>query len=93
MIGNILKAAAAAAFVATAVHAYREGKTQGNYYGIPFDFRAPTVDRARERLWNPDDPRVITPPVFGVGWSINLYQAGLQMGLIQDQEDDGTPAA
>ena len=88
MIGNIVKVAAAAAFVATAVYAYREQKSHGRYYCIPFDFRIPTVDRALERLWNPDDPRVLTPPVFGAGWSINFYQAGLQMGLIQSAQDE-----
>ena len=88
MIGNIVKVAAAAAFVATAVYAYREQKSHGHYYGVPFDFRIPTVGRALERLWNPDDPRVLTPPVFGAGWSINFYQAGLQMGLIQSAQDE-----
>ena len=93
MIGKIVKVAAAAAFVATAVHAYREQKSNGRYYGIPFDFRIPTVDRALERLWNPEDPRVLTPPLFGAGWSINFYQAGLQMGLIQaDQADQAGQA-
>ena len=91
MIGKLLKVAATATLVATAVHAYREGQTHGTYHCIPFDFRFPTVDRVRERLWNPDDPRVITPTIFGAGWSVNLYQAGRQMGLIQDQENDGTP--
>ena len=44
MIGKIVQVAAAAAFVATAVHAYREQKSHGRYYCIPFDFRLPTVD-------------------------------------------------
>ena len=91
MLGKIIQVAAAAAFVATAVHAYREQKSHGRYYGVPFDFRIPTVDRALERIWNPDDPRVLTPPVFGAGWSINFYQAGLQMGLIQSEQDMEQP--
>ncbi len=41
---------------------------------VPYDFRPPTVERLRERLWNPDDPRIFTPHVWGVGWTINLYQ-------------------
>ena len=87
MLGKLVKVAAAAAFVATAVYAYREQKTHGRFYGIPFEYRIPTVDSALERLWNPDDPRVLTPPVFGAGWSINFYQAGLQMGLIEPVQD------
>ena len=89
MFGKIVQVTIVAAFAATAVHAYREGKSHGRYYGIPFDFRVPTIDRVRQRMWNPDDPRVITPTVFGAGWSINLYQAGCDMGLIQsDQRRD-----
>ena len=41
---------------------------------IPYDFRPLTPARVRERWWNPDDPRLFTPHVFGVGWSVNLYR-------------------
>jgi hypothetical protein len=41
---------------------------------VPYDFRPPTVERLRERLWNPNDPRIFTPHVWGVGWTINFYQ-------------------
>ena len=92
MIGNLIKVAVTAAFVATAVYAYRERKTHGVFYGIPFDYRVPTPERIRERLWNPDDPRVLTPMVFGAGWSINFYQAGVDMGLI-DPADAAQPPA
>jgi hypothetical protein len=44
----------------------------GNILGMPYDFRMPTLGRIRERMWNPDDPRVITPRVFGAGWTINF---------------------
>jgi hypothetical protein len=39
---------------------------------VPYDFRVPTIERARSRWWNPDDPRLFVPNVFGVGWTINL---------------------
>ena len=42
---------------------------------FPYDFRIPTIDRFIKRWWNPDDERIFTPNTFGVGWSINLYQA------------------
>jgi hypothetical protein len=38
---------------------------------IPYDFRRPTGLRVRERMWNPRDPRLIVPSVFGVGWTLN----------------------
>jgi hypothetical protein len=39
---------------------------------VPYDLRMPTVARFRERLWAPDDFRVFTPQVFGVGWTLNI---------------------
>ncbi|WP_125776064.1 hypothetical protein [Antribacter gilvus] len=38
---------------------------------VPYDFRMPTLARARERLWNPDAEHVVGPRVFGVGWAVN----------------------
>ncbi len=43
---------------------------------VPYDFRPPTFERLRDALWNPSDPRLFVPTVFGVGWSINLAQLG-----------------
>lgn len=43
---------------------------------VPYDFRAPTFERARSRWWNPDDPRWFVPQVFGVGWTVNLARLG-----------------
>lgn len=45
---------------------------EGDVFGVPYDFRPPTTDRLMLRWWNPDDGRVFTPHVFGVGWSVNL---------------------
>ncbi len=47
----------------------------GSILIFPYDFRVPTVDRVLQRWWNPEDERILTPDVFGVGWSINLFQA------------------
>ncbi len=44
----------------------------GTILGVPYDIRRPTMERFRERMWNPDDPRIIVPRVFGAGWDINL---------------------
>ena len=38
---------------------------------IPYDFRIPTPERVRARLWDPEGD-VISPQVFGVGWSVNI---------------------
>jgi len=46
---------------------------QGTIVGIPYDFRIPTIERIREKVWNKDTTSIITPQLFGVGWSINFY--------------------
>ncbi len=40
---------------------------------VPYDFRWPTLERLREAYWNPDEPRIFTDRVLGVGWAINFY--------------------
>jgi hypothetical protein len=37
----------------------------GDILGIPYDLRLPTLARMRERMWNPEDPRIMVPRVFG----------------------------
>ena len=46
---------------------------QGKIMGIPYDFRWPTVERIREKVWNKNTSRILVPHVFGVGWTINFY--------------------
>jgi Family of unknown function (DUF5808) len=46
----------------------------GSIIGVPYDFRRPTLQRFKERVWNPNDNRIFTPHVFGVGWTLNLYR-------------------
>lgn len=63
---------------------------QGNLFGlIPYDFRTPTLDRTRERLWDPGEERFLVPTLFGVGRTVNLrsaprhpFQAGLLLSLV-----------
>jgi hypothetical protein len=44
----------------------------GTFLGMPYDWRKPTVARAKQRLWNPDEPRLFVPRVFGMGWDVNF---------------------
>ncbi|MGA2432914.1 MAG: DUF5808 domain-containing protein [Acidimicrobiales bacterium] len=41
--------------------------------GVPYDWRRPTVARAKSRMWNAEDPRMFPPKSFGAGWTINFY--------------------
>lgn len=72
--------------VATLVYAIKTKQSHGKFVGVPFEFRFPTIKRVRERWWNPDDSRIFTEHVFGVGWSLNLYQVSKKLGIISDEE-------
>lgn len=70
-------AAVAAVLAASAlVRELRQPSSQRSWHGriagVPYDFRPPTLERVRQRWWNPDDPRLLTDRVFGLGWAINL---------------------
>jgi hypothetical protein len=45
------------------------------WHVVPYDFRLPTWARVRERMWAPDKPGILSPQVFGVGWTVNLGRA------------------
>ncbi len=82
--------------VATIVYAFRTKQSHGSFMKVPFEFRVPTTRRFKNRFWNADDPRLFTPHVFGIGWSLNLYQvrkrlqgAQRQTRLTQPPRSDG----
>ena len=52
-----------------------EREWHGSIGPVPYDLRVPTLARARERWWSPDDPRLVQPAVFGVGWTLNVGRA------------------
>jgi hypothetical protein len=41
---------------------------------VPYDFRAPSLERLMNRYWNRYDTRILMPTLFGVGWAINFRQ-------------------
>jgi hypothetical protein len=55
----------------------------GTYYGVPYDWRLPTIALLRERFWNPGDSRILTPKVFGWGWPINVAAIARKLGLLK----------
>jgi hypothetical protein len=44
---------------------------------VPYDFRPPTWQRVRDAYWNPDDERLFSDRVFGIGWAINMHRASV----------------
>ena len=52
------------------------------HFSVPYDFRPPTGERWREAYWNPDDDRIFTDKICGVGWAINFYALLRRIGLL-----------
>jgi hypothetical protein len=74
LLGAAAGIALIAAALGTELRKPRDARTwNGRLLGlVPYDFRKPTLQRVKARWWNPGDARLLTPRVFGVGWSINL---------------------
>jgi hypothetical protein len=58
-------------------------KKEGTFLGIPYDWRWPTLELFKKRVWNRYDRRIFTPKVFGWGWSINLYEVLRRLGVFR----------
>lgn len=75
---NMLFATAALGLVGLAINQQLqrppdERTWQGSVFGLPYDFRFPTLERVQSTLWNKDNPQLLVPKMFGVGWDINFY--------------------
>ncbi len=56
-------------------HADQDGRRAlRRFWRLPYDWRRPTIARLRERAWNPDDLRVLTPKAYGWGLGVNFYR-------------------
>jgi uncharacterized membrane protein len=53
---------------------------------MPYDFRGLSTERIAERLWNPADPRVFVPRLFGVGWTLNFGALAVKLGLMRPDD-------
>ena len=64
--------------------------SHGKIFGlVPYDFRAPSLRRARGTFWNPKERRFLVLTFFGVDSTVNLrnayrhpFQVFLFVGLI-----------
>lgn len=59
---------------------------QGRVLGVPYDFRGATTQRLSERIWNPADPRIFMPRLFGVGWTVNFGALAVKLGLLRPDD-------
>ena len=39
---------------------------------VPYDLRPPALAQMARTYWDPNDPRVLTGRVSGIGWGVNL---------------------
>lgn len=46
---------------------------RGRLLGLPYDLGRPDRARIRASGWNPDDPRLFTPKVWGWGLTANVF--------------------
>lgn len=66
-------------------------KGTGTILGVPYDITKPTVSKLANRLWNPTDPRIFVPRVFGVGWDINFGAVAVKLGLLRPDDESESP--
>ncbi|MDP9070524.1 MAG: hypothetical protein M3N68_04435 [Actinomycetota bacterium] len=76
-LGLVLQVAGLGLAVAAVVKELRTPPDERRWHGtvagvVPYDFRLPTLARVRSTVWNPEADRLLGPPVFGVGWTLNV---------------------
>jgi hypothetical protein len=77
---KLITVAAIALTAAAVVKELRTPESDRKWHGkiasvVPYELRVPTLERARERLWDPNAKNLVGPRVFGVGWSVNAGKA------------------
>ncbi|MDQ2951335.1 MAG: hypothetical protein M3R54_03635 [Chloroflexota bacterium] len=95
---DLLKLVRTLAWVALVGAIYQELKKQpeertwhGRVAGtVPYDFRVPTLDKLREAYWDPENDRVFSDRVFGVGWAVNIPVAVRKISEIVSQYADAS---
>lgn len=74
---------AAATSVATS-----EPPGAGTVLGMPYELRVPTASRVAMRWWDPTNPRIFVPRVWGIGWDVNFGAVAVKLGLIRPDDED-----
>lgn len=76
---RLIKIAAFGVFVAAITQEMAKPEEERTWRGkvgfVPYDFNPPTWQRLQDAYWNPEDDRLFTERVLGVGWAINFYRA------------------
>jgi|GEM_PF-246711 len=95
---NLFQLVMVALVVAAVTKELQKDKEDRTWHGtvagfVPYEFRVPTIERFRERVWDPEGEHVLSPHVFGVGWTINFGRVvELVKRRVEDSREDGSPA-
>jgi hypothetical protein len=57
---------------------------------VPYDFRVPTIEKLRGAYWSPDEDRIFSEEVVGVGWAVNIPTAARKISEIVSQYADAS---
>ena len=81
----------AAAVVTELRRPQEEREWHGKLAGfVPYELRRPTLRRVRETYWAPTDEHLLKPPVWGVGWALNV---GRVVQMIRGNPGGAAPIA
>ena len=69
-------------------HHERHSLLAGRVLGMPYDLRVPTASRVARRWWDPLNPQIVVPRVFGVGWTVNYGALAVRLGLVRPDDED-----
>lgn len=61
--------------------------------GMPYNFSPMSTEQIAARVWNPSDPRILMPRLFGVGWTLNFGAIAVRLGLVQPDDEEPLPFA
>lgn len=66
------------------------GRPQRRLFGVPVEFRGLWNRQVRARIWDPGNPQLLVPRLFGIGWALNMGAIAVRLGLVRadDCDDD-----
>ncbi len=59
--------------------------------GMPYNFGPLSAEQVTSRLWNPSDPRILMPRVFGIGWTVNFGAVAVKLHLLRPDDVEERP--
>lgn len=54
--------------------------------GLPVEVRGPVSAEVRARTWDPTNPHLVVPRLFGLGWTLNYGAVAVRAGLLRPDD-------